>query len=120
MIQITESHKLLERINYIMKDIDKINFFITTEQYDKRNDILGIVFYGSSKYKTATSKSDINLLIITYNNRCYKGVKYIGDTKIEFSEKGFDNLLIKVEEIEKSQNNSLISILNNGTLIYGD
>lgn len=103
-----------------MTSIEKINTFIKNEKYDKRKDIVGIIFYGSSKYKTATNESDIDLLIITYNNENYKGIKIIEDTRIEFFEKSFASLLEEINNLSKNQNYSLISIFQNGEVVYGD
>ena len=88
------------------------------EQYKDEDDILGIIFYGSSNYKKDTSGSDIDLLFITDGDRNYKGTTYIGGKKIEYFEKNIYYLLGKIDKLEGSSDRSLISIFMNGTIIY--
>ncbi len=103
-----------------MNTIEVINEFIKNEKYSQRKDILGIIFYGSSKYETATTNSDIDLLVITYQDINYKGVRTIDNKRIEFFEKSFSAILENLEELAFSQDASLISIFQNGELVYGD
>lgn len=68
-----------------------INTFIQKHQFDEQNpNILGIIFYGSIKYQTNNSSSDIDLLIVTNSSKCYKGVTYIDGVKIEYFEKALN------------------------------
>ena len=56
-----------------------IEKFLKEKGYRERKDILGIILYGSSAYHTSTRFSDIDLLIITENDKNYKGLTYIED-----------------------------------------
>lgn len=103
-----------------MDYINKINLFIEKEKYFDRDDILGIVFYGSSLYGTNNNHSDVDLLIITYANNNFKGTRYIDGTKIEFFEKSFLSISKQIEALEATQDNSLLSLFKNGKLLYGD
>ena len=67
--------------------IDIIYKFLDEQDYLNRKEILGIIFYGSSNYKTDTKDSDIDLLIITNDENNYKGVTYVDNKKIEYFEK---------------------------------
>lgn len=48
-----------------------IETFLSGKGYREREDILGIILYGSSTHHTAIRFSDIDLLIITENILCY-------------------------------------------------
>ena len=87
-------------------------------QYHSKDNILGIIFYGSSNYKTDTLQSDIDLLFITDGDKNYKGTTYIGDKKIEYFEKNIYYLMEKIDELESSPDRSLMSIFVNGSIIY--
>lgn len=87
-------------------------------QYRSRDNILGIIFYGSSNYRTNTLQSDIDLLIITDGEYNYKGVTYIDGKKIEYFEKNFYYLMNEIENLVSSLDRSLLSIFMNGTIIY--
>lgn len=95
-----------------------IDDFIKKKKYQERKDIVMIIFYGSSKYGTNTSKSDVDLLVVTVSYDNYKGVTYIDGVKIEYFEKTVDYITQKLEE--QSNNTSLKSIINNGEVVYGD
>ena len=84
--------------------IDIIYKFLDEQDYLNRKEILGIIFYGSSNYKTDTKDSDIDLLIITNDENNYKGVTYVDNKKIEELPSNFDR--------------SLESIFTNGKVIY--
>lgn len=99
--------------------LEKIQKFVEYNYY-RRKDIIAIIFYGSSKYETNTKDSDIDLLILTAKSKCFKGVTYIDNTRIEFFEKNFETILEEIENIDASQDNSLLSIFKNGQLISGD
>jgi len=99
-----------------MTDLDLINEFIERKALNKK-DILGIVFYGSSCYKTATKHSDIDLLIITNSSKNYKGVVYLHGRKIEYFEKSIYDLEDQISELSTSTDESLFSIFKNGQII---
>lgn len=99
-----------------MTDIDLINEFIERKNLNK-DDILGIVFYGSSCYKTATKHSDIDLLIITNSPNSYKGVAYLHGRKIEYFEKSIYDLEDQIDDLSTSTDESLFSIFKNGQII---
>lgn len=67
---------------FFMKKEELIWNFI--ENFGRKEDILGIIFYGSSCYKTDMLGSDIDLLFITDGDKNYKGTTYIEGIKIEY------------------------------------
>ncbi|MDD6403943.1 MAG: nucleotidyltransferase domain-containing protein [Mollicutes bacterium] len=98
--------------------IDIIYKFLDEQDYLNRKEILGIIFYGSSNYKTDTKCSDIDLLIITNDENNYKGVTYVDNKKIEYFEKNVYDLAQKIEELPSNFDRSLESIFTNGKVIY--
>ena len=86
--------------------------------YEINENVLGIVFYGSSKYKTNTSSSDIDILIVTDKQENYKGVIYIDSVKIEYFERNIYSLLYKIEGLEFSYDRYLVSLFKNGEILY--
>lgn len=98
--------------------IDIIYKFLDEQDYLNRKEILGIIFYGSSNYKTDTKDSDIDLLIITDDENNYKGVTYVDNKKIEYFEKNVYDLAQKIEELSSNFDRSLESIFTNGKVIY--
>lgn len=98
--------------------IDIIYKFLDEQDYLNRKEVLGIIFYGSSNYKTDTKGSDIDLLIITDDENNYKGVTYVDNKKIEYFEKNVYDLAQKIEELPSNFDRSLESIFTNGKVIY--
>lgn len=98
--------------------IDIIYKFLDEQDYLNRKEILGIIFYGSSNYKTDTKYSDIDLLIITNDENNYKDVTYVDNKKIEYFEKNVYDLAQKIEELPSNFDRSLESIFTNGKVIY--
>ncbi len=98
--------------------IDIIYKFLDEQDYLNRKEVLGIIFYGSSNYKTDTKDSDIDLLIITNDENNYKGVTYVDNKKIEYFEKNVYDLAKKIEELPSNFDRSLESIFTNGKVIY--
>ena len=98
--------------------IDIIYKFLDEQDYLNRKEILGIIFYGSSNYKTDTKDSDIDLLIITNDENNYKGVTYVDNKKIEYFEKNVYDLAQKIEELPSNFDRSLESIFTNWKVIY--
>ena len=98
--------------------IDIIYKFLDEQDYLNRKEILGIIFYGSSNYKTDTKDSDIDLLIITDDENNYKGVTYVDNKKIEYFEKNVYDLAQKIEGLPSNFDRSLESIFTNGKVIY--
>ena len=98
--------------------IDIIYKFLDEQNYLNRKEILGIIFYGSSNYKTDTKDSDIDLLIITNDENNYKVVTYVDNKKIEYFEKNVYDLAQKIEELPSNFDRSLESIFTNGKVIY--
>ena len=98
--------------------IDIIYTILDEQDYLNRKEILGIIFYGSSNYKTDTKDSDIDLLIITNDENNYKGVTYVDNKKIEYFEKNVYDLAKKIEELPSNFDRSLESIFTNGKVIY--
>lgn len=84
----------------------------------RREDVLGVIFYGSSCYKTDTLGSDVDLLFITDGDKNYKGTTYIDGVKIEYFEKNIYYLMEKIERLPFSFDRSFISIFKNGEILY--
>lgn len=102
-----------------MNPYEIINIFIQSHQLDEKNsNVLGIIFYGSTKYQTNKPSSDIDLLIVTSSPKCYKGVTYIDGIKIEYFEKSFDYLLNQIYDMKNSLDSSLLSIFKNGEVLF--
>lgn len=99
-----------------MHNLDTITNFLN--KIPDKNHILGIIFYGSCKYKTNNISSDIDLLLITDKDENYKGTIYIEDRKIEFFEKNVFYIVEEINQINYSLDRSLISIFKNGEIIY--
>lgn len=95
-----------------------IEKFLNAKGYINRKDVLGILLYGSYAYHTATIFSDIDLLIITENEKNYKGLTYIEGKKIEYFERNIYDILQKIETLDKNIDCSLISIFTNGEIIF--
>lgn len=97
-----------------------INLIISKfiNQIPSKDNILGIIFYGSYKYHTNNSQSDIDLLLITNDDYNYKGVTYIDGIKIEFFEKNIYSLIEKLDNQEFNYNRFLTSVFKNGSIIY--
>lgn len=92
--------------------------FIENLSIKEQEKILGIIFYGSYKYKTYTKNSDIDLLLVTEDTQNYKGVIYLENKKIEYFEKNIYYLIESIENLSTNPNRSMISIFKNGEIIY--
>lgn len=95
-----------------------IEKFIQNFQLLEREDLLGIVFYGSSCYQTNTSQSDIDLLLVTDGYDSYKAVTYIDGQKIEYFERNIYDLLKQLEHLERNPDRSFLSIFQNSKIIF--
>jgi len=87
-------------------------------KYTTKDDILGVIFYGSANYKTNTIQSDIDLMFITNGDKNYKGTIYIDGKRVEYFEKNIYYLIEKQEELQFGFDRSLVSIFKNGDIIY--
>ncbi len=102
-----------------MNPYEIINEFIRIHHLDEQNpNVLGIIFYGSTKYRTNKINSDIDLLIVTNSSKNYKGVSYHNDVKVEYFEKSFDYLLEQIHCMKHSLDYSLLSIFKNGEILF--
>lgn len=101
-----------------MTDTELINEFLISRGYLTSKSVLGVIFYGSSNYKTANKNSDIDLLIITDDSKNYKGVTYINGKRVEFFLKNIYYIEDKIMTLEHNPDRSLISIFENGTIIF--
>lgn len=100
-----------------MQENSIIKKFIKQENYDTNSNILGIILYGSYAYHTNQPNSDIDLLIVTNDQKNYKGTTIIDNTKIEYYQKNIEYLLESVNELQYDQNHYLISIFINGKIL---
>lgn len=99
-----------------MKSLDTITEFLA--RISDKSHILGIIFYGSCRYKTNNPSSDIDLLLITDEEKNTKGTIYIEDRKVEFFEKNIFSLIEKINQLNYSLDRSLMSIFKNGEILY--
>ena len=74
-----------------MEPYEVIRKFVEAEQYTQDEHVLGILFYGSSKYGLNNANSDIDLLIIYEDgdnpNRVIRGNAVVDDARIEYFNK---------------------------------
>ena len=79
-----------------------IQKFVKDKHYEQDEHVLGILFYGSSKYGLNNSNSDIDLLIVYDNldnqNSLIRGNAIVDDTRIEYFTKTIREIHINVEE----------------------
>lgn len=94
-----------------------IKKFINQKGYLTNKEVIGIIFYGSYKYASNTSASDIDLLIITNENHDYRGTTRIDNIKIDYFEKSFANLLEEISTLNQNPNRYLFSVFKNGEII---
>lgn len=95
-----------------------IEKFLREYTFQNESNILGVLFYGSTRYHTNYSNSDIDLLIVSDSVNNYKGVTYMDDVKVEYFENNIYSLLEKVDGLETSPNRYLTSIFTNGEILF--
>lgn len=91
--------------------------FLKQYLYIKEENLLGVVFYGSSNYNMSNSSSDIDLLLITDTDKNFKGCVYIDGIKIDYNERNIYDLLKEIQILEYSKNTYLMSVFLNGSVI---
>ena len=99
-----------------------IQKFVKDKHYEQDEHVLGILFYGSSKYGLNNSNSDIDLLIVYDNSdnqtRLIRGNAIVDDTRIEYFTKTIREIHINVEEDFITQSNASLSIIGKADIIY--
>jgi len=99
-----------------------IRKFVEAEQYTQDEHVLGILFYGSSKYGLNNANSDIDLLIIYEDgdnpNRVIRGNAVVDDARIEYFKKAIREVHIGVETDFLTQSNASLSIVGKADIIY--
>jgi len=98
-----------------------IQKFIKDKNYLQDENVIGILFYGSSKYGLNTQNSDIDLLIV-YNDldnfSLIRGNAYIDGMRIEYFKKTIREIYINAEEDFMTQSNASLSIIGKAEIIY--
>lgn len=108
-----------------MKVYEIIQKFIKEKNYIQDENVIGILFYGSSKYGLNTKNSDIDLLIIyddldNLNNQfpLIRGNAYVEGMRIEYFKKTIREVYINAEEDFMTQSNASLSIIGKADIIY--
>ena len=105
-----------------MEPYEVIRKFVEAEQYTQDEHVLGILFYGSSKYGLNNANSDIDLLIIYEDgdnpNRVIRGNAVVDDARIEYFKKAIREVHIGVETDFLTQSNASLSIVGKADIIY--
>lgn len=91
--------------------------FLKQYSYIKKDNLLGVVFYGSSNCNMNNSSSDIDLLLITDNDKNFKGCVFIDGIKIDYNERNIYDLMNEIQNLDSSRNAYLISVFKNGSII---
>ena len=100
---------------------ETIQEFIKKNKYLQDEHVLGILFYGSYKYRLNNQNSDIDLHIIYdgYNpHHLIRGNAFINGTRIEYFEKTIDEIYDEVEDGYANQDNATESIIGKSEIIY--
>ena len=97
-----------------------INKFVNKMGYKNNDNLEGIVFYGSRQTGFANKFSDIDLHILFNNNlnEEIRGSTTIDGIRIEYFEKKLSSMYKKAIKEFKNQANSLVSIIEHGTILY--
>lgn len=108
-----------------MKVYEAIQKFIKDKKYLQDENVIGILFYGSSKYGLNNKNSDIDLLIIyidsnNLNNQIplIRGSAFVDGMRIEYFEKTIREIYINAEEDFMTQSNASLSIIGKSEIIY--
>lgn len=105
-----------------MNAYETIQKFVKDKHYTQDEHVLGILFYGSSKYGLNNSNSDIDLLIIYDNsdnsNHLIRGNVFVDGIRIEYFTKAIREIHINVEEDFITQSNASVSIIGKADIIY--
>lgn len=98
--------------NIIMEFVNKMGYL-------SRDDIEGIIFYGSNQTGFGNQFSDIDLHII-FNNSLkeeIRGSEHFNGIRIEYFEKRLDSMYIKTLNEFKNQGNAVLSMIVYGNII---
>ena len=79
-----------------------------------------VLFYGSSCYKTNTAHSDIDLLLITAHGSTMRGKKIVEGHQIDYTIKSVATLEQDCMTSLAKQETFLLSIFQNGKIIYNE
>lgn len=108
-----------------MKVYEIITRFIQENHYTQDENVIGILFYGSSKYGLNNKNSDIDLLIIyddsDSGNKKFpliRGNACIDGIRIEYFKKTTQEVYINAEEDYMTQSNASLSIIGKAEIIY--
>ena len=85
-----------------------------------RQNVLGVIVYGSATTGYFDKNSDIDLLILlNYSDHCVRGVKRINGTKIEYFIKPIERFLTEGVEFTNTNCPSHIALNQNAEILYG-
>lgn len=105
-----------------MNAYEIIQKFVEEKCYMQQEHVLGILFYGSSKYGLNKPNSDIDLLIIYDDsknvNSFIRGNAFIDGIRIEYFKKSIREVYISIEEDFVTQSNASVSIIGKASIIY--
>ncbi len=105
-----------------MNAYEVIQKFVKEKKYTQDEHVLGILFYGSSKYGLNNSNSDIDLLIVyddSDNQDCLiRGNACVDGMRIEYFKKTLREIHINIEDDLLTQSNASLSIIGKADIIY--
>lgn len=102
-----------------------IQRFIEENNFLQDENVLGILFYGSSKYGLNNKNSDIDLLIVYDDSNALgnqipliRGNAHINGMRIEYFKKTLREIYINAEADFMTQSNASLSIIGTSEIIY--
>lgn len=107
---------------YKVKVYEIIQKFIKEKKFIQDENVIGILFYGSSRYGLNNKNSDIDLLIVyddsNYQFPLIRGNAYVDGMRIEYFKKTIREIYINAEEDFMTQSNASLSIIGKAEIIY--
>lgn len=95
-----------------------IDEFVRINKYKKRDDVLGIFFYGGALYGNHTEGSDIDLHIITTSAKDIRGNIVLHNTHVEYFERPYNAILNQMQYEKETNQTVILSMLGYGKIIY--
>ncbi len=94
-----------------------IELFMRKNGYLNNRNIKGIILYGSAAKEFNNDLESIDILVIKENGKDFKGLSYVGVTKVQYFERSFSSLVNEIENIDINSDRTLYSILKTGKVI---